>query len=49
MKESSAGDIANQAESLQRAADATTNQLIEQIEDEAIAEQVPQDDGNASQ
>jgi outer membrane PBP1 activator LpoA protein len=30
--------LANQAESLERAANATTDQLIEQIEDEAAAE-----------
>jgi hypothetical protein len=46
-EESSTGDIANQAESLQRAADATTDQLIEQIEAEAVEEQAEQEPKNA--
>ena len=48
-EESSATDIANQAESLQRAADATTDQLIQQIEEESREDQVAQDAENASQ
>lgn len=39
VKESDEAAIANQAESLERAANATTDQLIKQMEDDASAEQ----------
>jgi hypothetical protein len=48
VKESEEAAIANQAESLERAANATTDQMIREIEDAAKAEEAtaPTENGN---
>ena len=49
VKESDEAAIANQAESLERAANATTDQMIREIEDDAKAEEAAVPAENASQ
>ena len=49
VKESDEAAIANQAESLERAANATTDQIIRDIENDAKAEQAATSAGNNTQ